>query len=179
MYYMFLANGFEITEAMAPLDIMRRAGLEVKTVGVTGDEVQSSNGVNVKADCSLSQISFEEMEGAILPGGMPGTLNLKKNTTVIDSVRYCYDNGKLVAAICAAPSIFGSMGLLRDRKATCFPGFEKELTGAVCTGMHTETDGNVITAKGAGCALVFGHAIISYILSKEAADKVLSDMQCF
>ena len=119
MYYMFLANGFEITEAMAPLDIMRRAGLEVKTVGVTGDEVQSSNGVNVKADCSLSQISFEEMEGAILPGGMPGTLNLKKNTTVIDSVRYCYDNGKLVAAICAAPSIFGSMGLLRDRKATC------------------------------------------------------------
>ena len=177
MYYMFLANGFEITEAMAPLDIMRRAGLEVKTVGVTGDEVQSSNGVNVKADCSLSQISFEEMEGAILPGGMPGTLNLKKNTTVIDSVRYCYDNGKLVAAICAAPSIFGSMGLLRDRKATCFPGFETELRGAVYTADSVTEDGNIITGKGAGAAHLFGEAIAACFVGREAAHTVLVNMQ--
>ncbi len=179
MYYLFLANGFEITEAMAPLDIMRRAGMDVQTVGVTGSEVQSSNGVTVKADIDLSQISYDDIEGAILPGGMPGTLNLKACSAVTDCVRFCYDSGKLVASICAAPSIFGAMEILRDRTATCFPGFEKDLKGAVCTGAHTETDGNVITAKGAGCALEFGHAIVSYALSKRSADKVLSDMQCF
>lgn len=179
MYYMFLANGFEITEAMAPLDVMRRAGLEVCTVGVSGEMIESSNGVTVKPDIDLSKVSYDDIEGAILPGGMPGTLNLKKNKTVTDCVRYCYDNGKLVAAICAAPSVFGKMGLLNGRKATCFPGFEKELLGADYTGAHVETDGNVITSKGAGCALSFGHAIVSFSQSKESADKVLSDMQCF
>lgn len=179
MYYLFLANGFEITEAMTPLDVMRRAGLEVKTVGVTGDTVQSSNGVTVKADISLSEYSYDSPEGVILPGGMPGTLNLKKCDVVIDSVRRCFDEGKLVAAICAAPSIFGTMGILSGKNATCFPGFEKELAGAVCTGAHVETDGNVITARGAGCALRFGHAIVSYADSKKTADKILSDMQCF
>ena len=179
MYYVFLANGFEITEAMAPLDIMRRAGLSVKTVGVSGDLIQSSHGINVKPDMTMPELTFEGIEGAILPGGMPGTTNLKANRSVTDCIRHCYDTGKLVAAICAAPSVFGTMGLLNGKKATCFPGFEKELIGAHCTGAHVETDGNVITAKGAGCALEFGHAIVSYALSKDSADKILSDMQCF
>ncbi len=179
MYYLFLANGFEITEAMTPLDIMRRAGLDVKTVGVTGDMVQSSNGVTVKADINLSEFSYDDAEGVILPGGMPGTLNLKASGIVIDCVRRCFDEGKMVAAICAAPSIFGCMGILNGKTATCFPGFEKELAGAAYTGGHVETDGNVITAKGAGCALRFGHAIVSYADSRKSADKVLSDMQCF
>ena len=179
MYYIFLANGFEITEAMAPLDVMRRAGLDVKTVGVTGEWVQSSHGVTVKADIALDEVAYDKMEGAILPGGMPGTHNLRSNGKVNECVRHCYESGKLVAAICAAPSVLGRMGMLRGRKATCFPGFEKELEGAEYTGAHVETDGNVITAKGAGCALTFGHAIVSYAVSKEEADKVLSDMQCF
>ncbi len=179
MYYLFLANGFEITEAMAPLDIMRRAGLDVKTVGVTGSEVQSSHGVTVKPDMDLSELSYDNIEGAILPGGMPGTRNLEASEKVLACVRYCYDNGKLVAAICAAPSVFGHMNLLNGKNATCFPGFEKDLYGANHTGAHVETDGNVITAKGAGCALEFGHAIVSRELSKDVADKVLSDMQCF
>lgn len=179
MYYLFLANGFEITEAMAPLDVMRRAGLEVKTVGVTGEMIQSSNGVSVKPDIDISDITYDNIDGAILPGGMPGTLNLKASNAVVECVKKCYNDGKLVASICAAPSIFGEMGLLRDRRATCFPGFEKALDGAVHTGAHVETDGNVITSKGAGCALEFGHAIVSYAVSKEAADKVLSDMQCY
>ena len=179
MYYLFLANGFEITEAMAPLDVMRRAGLEVKTVGVTGEMIQSSNGVSIKPDMDISEITYDDLDGAILPGGMPGTLNLKSSSAVTDCVKYCYDNSKLVASICAAPSIFGEMGLLRDRRATCFPGFENALKGAVHTGAHVETDGNVITSKGAGCALEFGHAIVSFAVSKDAADKVLSDMQCF
>ena len=179
MYYLFLANGFEITEAMAPLDVMRRAGLDVKTVGVTGAAVQSSNGVTVQSDVAIDDVSFDDVDGAILPGGMPGTLNLKKNEKVIECVKRCYESGKLVASICAAPSIFGEMGLLVDRRATCFPGFEKALDGAVHTGAHVETDGNVITSKGAGCAIEFGHAIVSYALGKTNADKVLSDMQCF
>ena len=179
MYYLFLANGFEITEAMAPLDVMRRAGLDVKTVGVTGAAVQSSNGVCVQSDVAIDDVSFDDVDGAILPGGMPGTLNLKKNEKVIECVKRCYESGKLVASICAAPSIFGEMGLLVDRRATCFPGFEKALDGAIHNGAHVETDGNVITSKGAGCAIEFGHAIVSYALGKTNADKVLSDMQCF
>lgn len=179
MYYLFLANGFEITEAMAPLDIMRRAGLSVKTVGVSGGLIQSSHGINVKSDITLAELSYDDLEGAILPGGMPGTTNLKANRAVTDCVRRCFDSGKLIAAICAAPSVFGAMGLLNGKKATCFPGFEKELTGAQYTGAHVENDGHIITAKGAGCALEFGHAIVSYALSKESADKILSDMQCF
>lgn len=179
MYYIFLANGFEITEAMAPLDIMRRAGLDVKTVGVAGSEVQSSHGVTVKADITLDELTYHDIEGAILPGGMPGTINLRESSRVRHCVQHCYDEGLLVAAICAAPSIFGRMGLMNGRKATCFPGNEKEMHGAECTGAHVETDGNVITAKGAGCAIEFGHAIVAYVLSDEDADKVLSDMQCF
>lgn len=179
MYYILLANGFEITEAMAPLDVMRRAGLDVKTVGVTGESVQSSHGVTVKADVLFDGVLYDDIEGVILPGGMPGTHNLRTNPAVQACVRHCYDSGKLVAAICAAPSVLGRMGMLNGRKATCFPGFEKELDGAVYTGAHVETDGNVITAKGAGCALTFGHAIVSYAVSKDEADKILSDMQCF
>ena len=179
MYYLFLANGFEITEAMAPLDVMRRAGLDVKTVGVTGEYAQSSHGVTVKADILLQDVSYDDIEGVVLPGGMPGTLNLKANQDVRDAIQYCFDNGKLIAAICAAPSIFGCMGLLEGKKVTSFPGFENELRGAEYTGAHVETDGNVITAKGAGCALSFGRAIVAFALSENEADKVLSDMQCF
>ena len=179
MVYLFLANGFEITEAMAPLDVMRRAGMDVKTVGVTGEYVESSNGVMVKADITLGELSYDEAEGAVLPGGMPGTLNLKASKEVIECVRRCYESGKPVAAICAAPSILGAMGIMQDRQVTCFPGFEKELRGAVVTGDHVVVDGNVITAKGAGCSLSFGHAIVSVAVSKATADKVLHDMQCY
>ena len=178
MYYVLLANGFEITEAMAPLDVMRRAGLDVQTVGVSGEQVQSSNGVTVLPDKDISQLSYDAVEGVVLPGGMPGTRNLQADARVTDCVKFCFDNGKLVAAICAAPSVLGGLGILQGKKATCFSGFEKELTGAVCTGAPVETDGNVITARGAGCSLRFGHAIVSFVLSAESADKVLSDMQC-
>ncbi len=179
MFYLFLADGFEETEALAALDVMRRAKLEVKTVGVTGESVTSSHGVTVKADIAPSEISLDCVEGAVLPGGMPGTLNLEKSECVTDCVRYCFDNNKIVAAICAAPSILGHMGLLKGKKATCFSGFESELDCAEYTANHTETDGKIVTAKGAGCAVEFGHAIVSLALSKAEADRVLGDMQCF
>lgn len=178
MFYVFLADGFEETEALATLDVMRRAKLDVLTVGVTGEMVTGSHKVTVKADIMPDKISFDNIEGIVLPGGMPGTLNLEKADCVINAVKYCYDNDKFVAAICAAPSILGHLGMLRGRKATCFPGFETELEGAQYTASHTETDGKVITAKGAGCAVEFGHAIVSAALSKETADSVIEAMQC-
>ena len=168
MFYVFLAEGFEETEALAPVDVMRRAKLDVKTVGVTGECVTSSHGVPVKADITIDNIDLDDVQGVVLPGGMPGTLNLEANEKVIEAVKY----------ICAAPSILGHLGILDGKKATCFPGFEKELKGADYTGTHTVTDGNIITAKGAGCAIEFGHAIVSLAVSKDAADKVIGDMQC-
>ena len=178
MFYVFLAEGFEEVEALAPVDMMRRAKLEVKTVGVTGSEVTGSHKITVKPDIMLNEVKPEEIDGVVLPGGMPGTLNLEKSETVTNAVKFCAENDRFICAICAAPSILGHLGYLEGRKATCFPGFETELKGAEYTEAHTETDGNVITAKGAGCAVEFGHAIISKALSKNAADKVIGDMQC-
>lgn len=178
MFYLFLAEGFEETEALACLDVMRRAKLRVQTAGVTGEFVISSHGVCVKSDVSADDIDYGEIEGVILPGGMPGTVNLENDERVINCVKRCYDEGKIVAAICAAPSILGHLGILDGKKATCFPGFEKELKGAEYTAAHAETDGSVITAKGAGCAVEFGHAIVAKALSKDDADKVIEDMQC-
>lgn len=178
MFYMFLADGFEETEALATLDVMRRAKIEVKTVGVTGDFVTGSHNITVKSDISIDEICYDCLDGVVLPGGMPGTVNLEKTEKVIDCVKFCYEKEKIVSAICAAPSIFGHLGMLNNRKATCFPGFETELKGADYTGKHTETDGKVVTAKGAGCAIEFGHAIVALAKSKDVADRVIEEMQC-
>lgn len=178
MYYVFLANGFEETEAIAPIDMMRRAKLDVATVGVSGELITSSHNITVKPDIQLSEVDYTKIEGVVLPGGMPGTLNLEASEDVIKAVKYCYENNLLTAAICAAPSIFGHLGMLDGKKATCFPGFENDLLGAEYTANHTETDGMIITAKGAGCAVEFGYAIVSKAVSKEAADSVAGAMQC-
>lgn len=178
MFYVFLADGFEETEAIATLDVMRRAKLDVLTVGVTGGMVTSSHKVTVKADITPDKVDFDNIEGIVLPGGVPGTPNLEKADCVINTVKYCYENDKYIAAICAAPSILGHLGMLKGRNATCFPEYETELEGANYTAAHTETDGKVITAKGAGCAVEFGHAIVSAVLSKETADNVIEAMQC-
>lgn len=178
MFYVFLADGFEETEALATLDVMRRAKLDVKTVGVTGEFVTGSHNVTVKSDILLDDVSYDGIEGVVLPGGMPGTLNLEKSQGVIDCVKYCYGNGRIVSAICAAPSILGHLGYLQGRKATCFPGFEAELNCKEYTASHVETDGLVITSKGAGCAIEFGHAIVSLALSKDVADRIIGEMQC-
>ena len=178
MYYLFLAEGFEVTEALATLDVMRRAKLSVQTVGVTGEYVTSSHGVPVESDGSLSDVSMEDLEGVILTGGMPGTLNLERSEKVLECVKYSYENGLITAAVCAAPSILGHLGILCGRTATCFPGFENELKGANYTAAHVETDEHVITAKGAGCSIEFGHAIVTAALGREAADNVIEAMQC-
>ncbi|MBQ2437217.1 MAG: DJ-1/PfpI family protein [Clostridia bacterium] len=178
MLYLFLAEGFEEIEALGTLDVLRRAGVETKTVGVTGPVVTGSHGIPVTADLVIEDaVKGQDLDGVILPGGMPGTKNLEASDLVKDFLRYCRDNGLLTAAICAAPSVLGHLGYLNGKKATCFPGFETELTGAVYTADSVTEDGNVITGKGAGAAHLFGEAIAARYVGREAAHTVLANMQ--
>ena len=178
MVLVFLADGFEETEAIAPIDILRRSGAVVKTVGVGSKNVTSSHKVTVTADLSESELSTDGLEGVILPGGMPGTLNLEASPVVQKYVDYASKNGLLLCAICAAPSILGHKGLLSGKKATCFPGFETELLGAVVTDAPAVVDGNIITGKGAGAAVEFGLAISAKLCGEETSMKVRKSMQC-
>lgn len=179
MFYCFLADGFEETEALAPVDILRRAGVPVTTVGVGGEIIRGSHNIYVKADIEIGDYEPDpDMLGVILPGGMPGVRNLDADETVHEAVRYCEKRGLYLCAICAAPSVLGRMGVLNGRKATCFPGFEDALEGAEVTGGKVAVDGKVITAKGAGCALDFGFAIVSEVCGTEKAEAVAAAMQC-
>ena len=173
MYFMFLAEGFEETEALCPLDLMRRAGIDVRTVGIGGDIITGAHGITVKADMADTDFNFSVgCDGVILPGGMPGTTNLGKSGTVKDALARTYSEGGLLAAICAAPSVLGSNGYLTGKKAVCFPGFEDKLIGAIYTGKRVETDGSIITAAGMGVAYEFGLALVSYIKGHDTARKL-------
>lgn len=176
MIYVFLADGFEEIEALAPVDVMRRAGLAVCTVGVTGETVTGSHGISVKADA----LKFDpaDMEAVVLPGGMPGTRRLDESPLVAEALEAAEKKSCLIAAICAAPSVLGHKGLLKGRRATCFPGWEKELTGASYTGEPVTADGNILTARGAGVALEFGLALTARLVSPEKAEELGRSMQC-
>ncbi|HIV86244.1 MAG TPA: DJ-1/PfpI family protein [Candidatus Monoglobus merdigallinarum] len=175
MLYMFLADGFEETEAIAPLDVIRRAAIDIKTVGIGSDMPCSTHGVYVKPDCL--DVDMSDISGIILPGGMPGTLNLQKSPVVSGAIEHCAKENKLIAAICAAPMILGELGLLDGRRATCFPGFEDSLGDAELSDLGVVRDGNFITAAGAGKALEFGAEIVDYILGDDKGRKTLKKMQ--
>lgn len=177
MLYLFLADGFEETEALAPLDCIRRAGIGILTVGIGGEYITGSHGIEVKADITAEDIDLTECDGVFLPGGMPGTENLYASQIVKDVVSFCAENCKLLASICAAPSIPGRMGLLAGKRAVCFPNFEGTLEGYIPSEKSVETDGCFITAKGAGCVFPFAHAIITYLADRETADRILQTMQ--
>lgn len=179
MYFVFLADGFEETEALAPVDIMRRAGIEVYTVGVGSKVVTGSHRIPVAADVIDCEIAPDrDCEGVILPGGMPGTLNLERSEYVNNFIDHAAKNGKLIAAICAAPSILGHKGLLSGKKAVCYPGFEKDLTGAEVVGSAAVRDGNIITACGAGAAMKFGFELVKYICGETKAKQLEDSMLC-
>lgn len=178
MLYLCLAEGFEEVEAIATLDVLRRAGIDVKTVGITGNPVTGSHGVPMTPDLTAEEaLTVEELKGVILPGGMPGTKNLEASETVGRLLAYCAEQNLLMAAICAAPSVLGHLGYLQGKQATCFPGFEPELLGATPTGESVTEDGNVITGKGAGAAHLFGEAIAARFVGAEAAHDILINMQ--
>lgn len=175
MIYVFLADGFEETEAIAPIDMLRRAKLNVKTVGVGTKTPTSSHGIQVTADITTEEVRLDsELQLIVLPGGMPGTLNLKASDTVQKSIAFCVENKIPVGAICAAPSILGDLGLLEGREAVCFPGFEKNLLGAKVQNKLCVTDGQFITACGAGAALVFGLELVKVLCGTEKSEEIRS-----
>ncbi len=178
MLYLFLADGFEEIEALSPVDFLRRAGVEVVTVGVTGEFVTGAHNITVKSDVSINEIVLNSnLEGIVLPGGMPGADNLNNSEAVRKAIDYCSHNGKIISAICAAPFILGRKGLLEGKNATCFPGFENELIGANVVSDGVVTDGNIITAKGAGVAWEFGEAIAEKLVGKEKSESILKAIQ--
>ncbi len=179
MVYLFLANGFEEIEALTPVDVLRRAKLELKTVGVGGKNITGSHGITVTADMTVDELGdMNDADAVILPGGMPGTLNLEASKEVISAVEKCYADGKIVAAICAAPSILGHLGILNGKRATAFPGFEKELIGADLKNDFVSVDGKVITAKGMGVSLEFALAILEALKDTQTAQAIRSTVQC-
>lgn len=178
MVYVFFADGFEEVEAITPLDYLKRAGVDTVSVGVTGKTVTGAHNIPVICDITAEEIELSDnIEGIILPGGMPGTLNLEKSEAVQSAIDFCAERNRLLCAICAAPSILGHKNLLADKKAVCFPGFENDLYGAVLSDVYAVTDSNIITAKGAGAASEFAFEIISYLRGREAAENVKSAVQ--
>lgn len=177
MVYVLLADDFEEIEAIEPADIMRRAGVDVKTVSVmSGLEVRGSHGISVKADMLLADADPKEMDMVVLPGGM-GHLHLDASNGVHALINEALVQNKYVAAICAAPSILGKKQLLSGKRATCFPGFEKYCYGAEMTGEKCVKDGNIITGRGPGAAAEFGFMLVSVLKGSETADSLREDMQ--
>lgn len=179
MIYIFMADGFEETEAIAPIDMLRRAETDLITVGIKNDSVKSSHGVLMLCDITEQQVELDDrLEMIILPGGMPGTLNLEANPVVQAAIDYCVKNNIPIGAICAAPSILGKKGLLEGKEAICYPGFEKFLTGAKLSDKKVVTDGIFTTAAGAGVAVEFGLELVKVVKGQELSDKIRAAVQC-
>jgi len=177
MIYLFLADGFEELEAVAPLDILRRAGVQVQTVGVNGRTAVGSHGVALTCDITIDRADARSCDGVILPGG-PGRAALAESFAVLELLRIAAERGALLAAICGSPPILGQQGYLRDRKACCFPGYEDQLLGAEISYDPVVVDGNVITSRGAGTAVLFGLALVEYLVSPEKAREIAAQIQC-
>lgn len=169
----FLATGFEECEAFLVVDICRRAGLDLKTVSVTGQRgVVSSHGVTVVADALLQEVDFQKLDMIVLPGGMPGTKNLEACEPLMEQVEAFYRTGKCISAICAAPSIFGHKGFLKGRNAVAYPDFESHLEGAQVSRNSVEVSDHVTTSRGLGTAIDFGLAIVERYKGKAEADRI-------
>ena len=172
MVYVFLADGFEEIEALTPVDLMRRAGIETLTVGVTGRTVTGAHGIAVTADVTADAVDLKEAEMIVLPGGAPGYLNLEASDFVQSAVDACVAMGRYIAAICAAPTILGRKGLLKGRRATCYPGMEGELEGAAFTEDSVACDGRFITSRGVGTAIDFALKLIETLTDGETARRI-------
>ena len=168
-----LADGFEEIEALTAVDLLRRARIYVDTVSISDDYmVAGSHGINVQTEDLFDEVNFDEFDMLVLPGGMPGTTNLEAHPGVKQVVRAFCEGGKYVGAICAAPSILGNMGLLKGKRAICYPSFEEKLSGAVLVKAPVVQDGNIITSRGMGTAIDFGLKLVEVPSDKLKADEV-------
>lgn len=179
MIYVFLADGFEEIEALAPVDLLRRAGKKVITAGVGSNNITGAHGITVTADIKAENILLDnELEMIVLPGGMPGTINLESDNYVQSAIDYCTENNIYIAAICAAPSILGHKGLLNGKTAVCYEGFEKHLEGAVIGNSSVAVDGNIVTARGAGVAVKFGLKLVELLVSEDESNRLCRAILC-
>ena len=178
MNYIFLADGFEEIEGLMVVDLLRRADIDITMVSISDKrQVTGAHGIPVIADAVFKEVDFNNKEMLILPGGMPGTTNLMEHEELIKLLTDHNRAGKMLGAICAAPSVLGMNGILKGKHATCFPGFEEKLLGAVYVNEKVVQDKNIITSKGLGTALEFAAAIIEYYKGKEAAEKIKASVQ--
>ena len=178
---MFLAEGFEDVEALIPLDVLRRGGVDVKTVSIgDGYVVTSAHGVNIEADLMFMEIKPNEADLLMLPGGMPGASNLFEHEGVCKVVMNQFAAGKKVVAICAAPAVvLAQLGVLDGKKATCYPGFEKALAeaGATYTGDLVTVDGNVTTGEGPAAAFPYAYELLTQLVDKKTSDQIAEGMR--
>lgn len=169
----FMADGCEEIEGLTVVDVVRRAKMEIVTISITGKkEVTGSHNVTFFADALASEVNYDELDGIVLPGGMPGTLNLGANEIVNKVIKEFAAAGKLVCAICAAPSVLGMAGILEGKKATCHPGFEEKLIGATTSEDEVVVDGNIITSRGMGTAIAFALSIVRYFKGDVAVEEI-------
>lgn len=171
-----LADGLEEIEAITNIDVLRRAGTEVITAGLNDLEVTGAHDIVIKADRLIDEVRAEEFDGIILPGGMPGSTNLRNNDKVIKLVQKLNTDGKLVAAICAAPIALEKAGVIRNRKATSYPGFDREMVSCDYLEERVVVDGNLITGRGPGVALEFAITVVQYLLGEEKAAELKEGM---
>lgn len=173
MVYMLLGTGFEETEAIAPLDMMRRAGIEVKTVGLNGKIIYGGHSIGVEADIAVDETDFADAEMIVLPGGLGGVASIRACKKAMGAVRLAWDNGKFVAAICAGPTVLADLGITAGKNATCYPGCESGMGGAViAANAPCVRDGQLITGTSAGCAIPFGLMLIEALTDKQTADRI-------
>ncbi len=172
MVYVFLADGFEEIEALTPVDIMRRAGIDTVTVGVTGKTVTGAHGIKVESDILIDEAVSDGLEMVVLPGGLPGADNLRANGRVRELTVTVAERGGFVSAICAAPRVLGELGLLKGKMAICYPGFEEYLEGAEIADSYVCRDGNIITAIGMGASADFALELVKVLKGSAVSDKI-------
>ena len=177
MVYILLGTGFEETEAIAPLDLLRRAGVETMTVGINGKTVYGGHGIGVEADITIEEMDLTDLEMIVLPGGLGGVASARASSLALDALRFAYENGKYVAAICAGPTVLADLGITDGKNATCYPGCEGQMGSAnMIPDAAFVRDGRVITGTSAGCAIPFGLALIAALKGQEAADAVFGQI---
>ena len=173
MVYVLLGTGFEETEAVAPIDLMRRAGIEVKTVGVDGKIISGSHGIGIEADLTLDQMDLDSCEMIVLPGGLRGVASLRESSAAMEAVKTVWQAGHYAAAICAGPTVLSDLHIPDGKKATCYPGCEEKMGSAsMVPDAAAVQDGKLITGTSAGCAIPFGLKLIEALKGREAAEAV-------
>ena len=176
MVYIILGKGFEEIEAVAPCDILRRGGMDVKFAGIGGLEITGGNGITVKADCTVEEMELEAMEMIMLPGGMGGVQSILGSKAALDAVRYAYENGRFVTAICAAPSVLAKLGITDGKKATVYPGMECHMGTAEMVDANAVRDGKVITGRAPGAAMDFGYALLEALKGADTVAQLRGGM---